>query len=42
MTNELKELIKNREKLVDAIELNNAQGIHTLLTDLYPDTAHFI
>ena len=39
----LEELIKNRQGLIEAHRKNNfTDGIHALLTDLYPDTAHFI
>lgn len=36
-------LIHNREQLIKVHQENNfTDGIHALLTDLYPDTAHFI
>jgi hypothetical protein len=36
-------LIHNREQLIKVHKENNfTDGIHALLTDLYPDTAHFI
>lgn len=39
----LKQLIQNRKDLIEAHRKNNfTDGIHALLTDLYPDTAHFI
>ena len=39
----LEQLIKNRLDLIEAHRKNNfTDGIHALLTDLYPDTAHFI
>ena len=39
----LEELIQNRIDLIEAHRKNNfTDGIHALLTDLYPDTAHFI
>ena len=39
----LDELINNRKELVSIHKKNNfTDGIHSLLTDLYPDTAHFI
>lgn len=39
----LEQLIKNRQDLIEAHRKNNfTDGIHALLTDLYPDTAHFI
>ncbi|MBO5244992.1 MAG: hypothetical protein J6B02_02710 [Selenomonadales bacterium] len=43
MTLTLEELIQNRNDLIEAHRKNNfTDGIHALLTDLYPDTAHFI
>ncbi|MBQ5989840.1 MAG: hypothetical protein IJL67_10130 [Oscillospiraceae bacterium] len=43
MINSLEELIKNRKELIEVHRKNNfTDGIRTLLTDLYPDTAHFI
>ena len=43
MEKELEELIRNRKELIEAHRKNNfTDGIHALLTDLYPDTAHFI
>lgn len=39
----LEQLIQNRQELIEAHRKNNfTDGIHKLLTDLYPDTAHFI
>ena len=39
----IEELHKIRKELIDAHEKNGfTDGIHALLTDLYPDTAHFI
>lgn len=39
----LEELIEKRKRLIDAHNENGfADGIRALLTDLYPDTAHFI
>lgn len=39
----LDELVQNRNELIEAHRKNNfTDGIHALLTDLYPDTAHFI
>lgn len=39
----LEQLIQNRKDLIEAHRKNNfTDGIHALLTDLYPDTAHFI
>ncbi len=41
--NTLDELIKNRKELIEVLGKNNfTEGIHSLLSDLYPDTAHFI
>lgn len=43
MATSLEELITNRKMMLDVLELNNsAQGIQRVLTDLYPDTAHFV
>ena len=43
MVESIKELVKNRKELIAIHEKNNfTNGIHSLLTDLYPDTAHFI
>lgn len=42
MAKNLKELISIRQNLVEAIQINHAEGIKSLLTDLYPDSAHFI
>lgn len=43
MVSSLKELVKNRKDLIDIHRKNDfTDGIHSLLTDLYPDTAHFI
>jgi len=43
MIKSLEELIKNRKELIEVHRKNNfTDGIRTLLTDLYPDTAHFI
>ena len=42
-TNDLHELRKKREKWIEANRENNfEEGIKHLLTDLYPDNAHFI
>lgn len=39
----LNELVKNRKELIEAHRKNDfTDGIHALLTDLYPDSAHFI
>lgn len=39
----LEQLVQNRRDLIEAHRKNNfTDGIHALLTDLYPDTAHFI
>lgn len=39
----LEQLIQNRQDLIEAHRKNDfTDGIHALLTDLYPDTAHFI
>lgn len=39
----LEQLVQNRQDLIEAHRKNNfTDGIHALLTDLYPDTAHFI
>ena len=43
MEPELERLVKRREELVRVHKENNfSEGLHSLLTDLYPDTAHFI
>lgn len=43
MVNSLEELVQNRKELIEAHRKNDfTDGIHALLTDLYPDTAHFI
>lgn len=43
MEAELERLIEKRKNLIKAHEENDfTDGIHSLLTDLYPDTAHFI
>lgn len=43
MSTTLEQLIQNRRDLIEAHKKNNfTDGIHALLTDLYPDTAHFI
>lgn len=42
MAKNLKELTSIRQNLVEAIQINHAEGIKSLLTDLYPDSAHFI
>lgn len=42
MEKELEKLIQRRKNLVNALKENEAEGIHALLSDLYPDTAHFI
>lgn len=40
---ELEELIQKRKNLIKAHRENDfTDGIHALLTDMYPDTAHFI
>lgn len=40
---ELEQLIQKRKNLIKAHQENDfTDGIHALLTDLYPDTAHFI
>ena len=37
------ELVAKRLKLKQTLEDNgSAEGLHRLLTDLYPDTAHFV
>ncbi len=39
----LEQLIRDRKELIEAHRKNNfTEGIHALLTDLYPDAAHFI
>lgn len=39
----LDELIQNRKDLISIHKKNNfTSGLHALLTDLYPDTAHFV
>jgi len=43
MERELEELIEKRKNLIKSFEENEcSEGMHKLLTDLYPDTAHFI
>lgn len=43
MAESLEELIENRKQLIETHKKNNfTNGIHSLLTDLYPETAHFI
>lgn len=44
MVDSLDKLIERREKIIRAYEENEgfSDGIHMLLTDLYPDSAHFI
>ena len=43
MAESIQELVKNRKDLVAVHRKNDfTDGIHALLTDLYPDTAHFI
>lgn len=43
MDAKLEQLIQNRKDLIEAHKKNNfTDGIRALLTDLYPDTAHFI
>lgn len=43
MVKTFEELIENRRKLIEAHKENGfSEGIHALLTDLYPDKAHFI
>ena len=40
---DIKELAQTRQKWVDANRANDfEEGIYRLLTDLYPDNAHFI
>lgn len=43
MANSIEELIRDRQELIEAHRKNNfTDGIRSLLTNLYPDTAHFI
>ena len=43
MAESIQELVKNRRDLIAVHKKNDfTDGIHALLTDLYPDTAHFI
>ena len=43
MTESLEWLIASRKTLIETLERNSfADGIHRLLTDIYPDTAHFV
>ena len=43
MEKELEELVNNRKQLIEVHKKNKfTNGIHNLLTDMYPDTAHFI
>jgi len=43
MEKELEKLVQNRKDLIEVHRRNDfTDGIHALLTDLYPDTAHFI
>lgn len=43
MVSSLEELIEDRKELIETHKKNNfTAGIHALLTDLYPDSAHFI
>lgn len=43
MVGSIQELVKNRRDLIAVHKKNGfTDGIHALLTDLYPDTAHFI
>ncbi len=43
MATNLEQLIENRRRMIDVLELNNsARGVQSLLTDLYPDSAHFV
>ncbi|MDD5805850.1 MAG: hypothetical protein PUD02_00695 [Eggerthellales bacterium] len=43
MARDLQELIRDRREMLDVLERNNsAQGTLRLLTDLYPDSAHFV
>lgn len=43
MSDTLEQLVQNRKDLIEIHRKNNfTDGIHALLTDLYPDTAHFI
>ena len=40
---DLEELIQKRKRFLDSANENNFKdGLFSLLTDLYPDTAHFI
>jgi hypothetical protein len=39
---EFEELSEKRQRLLDSIEENEAQGLLTQLTEIYPDEAHFI
>ncbi|MBQ3301872.1 MAG: hypothetical protein IJH04_07005 [Eggerthellaceae bacterium] len=43
MANSLKQLIDDRRQMLDVLQRNgSAAGIQRLLTDLYPDSAHFV
>ena len=43
MEKELEELVNNRKQLIEIHKKNKfTNGIHNLLTDMYPDIAHFI
>lgn len=42
MVKSLDELIRKRQNLLTTIAENDAEALFTILTDLYPDTAHFI
>ena len=43
MANSLKQLINDRRQMLDVLQRNgSAAGIQRLLTDLYPDSAHFV
>jgi hypothetical protein len=39
---EFSDLSEKRQRLLDSIEENEAQGLLTQLTEIYPDEAHFI
>lgn len=43
MAESFEQLIATRKALIETLESNSfADGIHRLLTDIYPDTAHFV
>ena len=43
MANSLRQLIDDRKQMLDVLQRNgSAVGIQRLLTDLYPDSAHFV